>query len=471
MHMKILKSRLYVLVAFALFSLHGWSISLSQESDVEDTNTEQDEIDEELERLKKERALVDEEKAIAEAKKEIAEAERDTAAAGRSQSETDGLEGDVSLETDTTKLGYFAEVLAYRSLADSADAIDEMVRTRTAQLEIDEENIVIAKTLSSIEHSALWKLIDIKLGEFGDHFENLREAYGDQPKHAAQGTISLSSGLDSVSAGLGGLADIAAFFKTNTKLFARDVDLDNQALVAEVAMRLLEEKDNKKFRVFLPELDTEGTGSLFVYLHKLVKERGELTSLLNSLEEKYAKDVTAHKRISTRISGKEKELNSLRGAKPPVPEKISKAEKELEALTKSREPYEENNQRWKDSSSAIKRATNSFDQFYAKITSPPKAGDKSPMEVVAAIDALKTKAGSLFLSIQVVSDGAEVGVTESIWTGGRVNYIGGTVSVYFLTKGQGEVLGAGSAAHHRSGVYGNRRGVRTLKEVAKTNEE
>ena len=69
----------------------------------------------------------------------------------------------------------------------------------------------------------------------------------------------------------------------------------------------------------------------------------------------------------------------------------------------------------------------------------------------------------MFLYVGIAGQGGEVQITKSIWTGGRISYIGGSTSVYFLTDGAGVLYAAGAKSDYLKGWYGQRRGVAKLK--------
>jgi hypothetical protein len=423
----------------------GWSQDTGDGENVEQGEA----VDKEAKQRQAELTRLTEELAIQNAKNalEIAKAPK---------TETKGLTGSVEVKDDISKAGYFAEIIAYETLNSAADEIAELVGKKGEQS--DKPKIVLTTEMATAEHAALWSILEIKMADFVKAFADLSE------KHNPKGENQTQGFMDTAPLVLGGLADIASFFKVNQEIYGREVKLNNSALVAEVAARVLElGTEKKKYTVIVPSMSLEGTGELFETLSKLVTARNNAMKIVDDVKREYRDEIAKYARLSKEISKLKKDLAKLKAEKPIDPEKIKQAETQIDAKETEREKYEAKNQRWVVANREIGAAKTAFDKFYDLVTTPPEKGKKSPMEVIAPIDTMKElQKDALFVVLDIVSHGGEVNVTTSTWSGGRVNYIGGSVSVYFIMKGDGQILGAGSSIQYDTGAYKARGGVKTL---------
>jgi hypothetical protein len=117
----------------------------------------------------------------------------------------------------------------------------------------------------------------------------------------------------------------------------------------------------------------------------------------------------------------------------------------------------------KAANSEIESLTSTVATFIEELTKPPEDGVPAPLQTLSYIDKLKAYPNDVFLSVSIAGQGGEVEITKSIWTGGRISYIGGATAVYFLSSASGELIGAGTFSSYKKAAYGTRRGVESLE--------
>jgi hypothetical protein len=343
--------------------------------------------------------------------KEIAEAEAAKAAAQAPDSTTKGKEGTVTL--GETKAGYFAEILAYKTLTGAAADLSAKVNCG------EKQRVLITDQMDLSQTASLWNLLDLKVKQQELVFANLDQTHDDKGRKLTE--FAAATVLPAL---LGAAADVASFFRTNQELYAREFTLNNQALIAEVSGALLA----KKCAVVLPGLDISGTGNLRERISKLFDEK-------RALQEKLSKIEKAHQERMDKLKGDAKAVEAVR-------------------------------QQWTEISEQFAEAFKTFDALMETILTPPDADKKSPLEVVALIDSIRAKKDDpLLLFASIVSQGGDVEITTSVWTGGRVSFIGGSVTVFFVTDSKGNLQASDTLPQFQRALYNVRTGVKTLKEL------
>jgi hypothetical protein len=351
------------------------------------------------------------ERDLAVLEKEIAEAKQAEAAAEAPDSTTKGKEGTVTL--GETKAGYFAEVLAYKTLTGAA-------RDIAAKVSCDaDRRVLITDQLDLSQTASLWNLLDLKVRQQELVLDNLDRTHDDKGEKLTE-----SAALTILPALLGAAADVASFFKTNQELYARTFTLNNQALIAEVSGALLA----KNCGVALPGLDISSTGNLRERISKLFDQKRALQEKLSSIGK-------AHQERMDKLEGNDKAVAAVR-------------------------------QQWLGISEKFAAAFKTFDALMETILTPSEADQKSPLEVVALIDSIRAKKDNpLLLFASIVSQGGDVEITTSVWTGGRVSFIGGSVTVFFVTDSKGNLQASDTLPQFQRALYNVRTGVETLREL------
>lgn len=407
-----------------------------------------------LQALNDELALAKARAEIAEQKQKQAEAERDAEKAGLPASETKGLDGKVTVGEGA---GYFAEILAYKSLEQAADQITlEMNKHCESGLPV-----VLTDQFDLGQTASLWTLITTKLDRIDDVFKRLNKDYEDNGKTRNESPLTLLPTL------LGAAADVASFFKVNREIYARTFTINNKALTALVARRLT----FAGCRVKVPDLDISANGVLYAKFQNLALERQKLGEKYKEVEETFKQPVAQLAELIAAITKLEAERKRLKQADGNESE-IAKLDTQIAAAKQeiAVKNLEENAEAWQRAKTEFDAAFKAADATFETLSSPPEKGQKSPLEVVALIDTIKSVCGAHVLYLSIASQGGEVEVTTSIWTGGRVSYIGGSVTVFYVTDLDGGLKAAGTLPQFARGIYGTRGGVKGLTELDKADK-
>jgi hypothetical protein len=192
-----------------------------------DTETEEEPTDPELNKLQ-----LQVEKAKAEA--EIAKANREKLEASLPESETKGLEG----KTELDKVVIEAYIQTYKALDTAAEKIAEDIGSGQSKTIIIRNSSDIAALIALKSTRSQIKSLD----------EQYTKALSTGPGPVGGGTGLLLS--QTVGSALGSFAEIASFFKTDTKISGVDVVVPNAAAISSLTNKLQE----KGFTVYNSEL-------------------------------------------------------------------------------------------------------------------------------------------------------------------------------------------------------------------------
>ncbi len=384
------------------------------------------------------------EKKIAELKKGIAEAERDAFLAGLPSSDTTGSPGSVTVDD---KAGYYAELTAYGTLATAAGKI------ATKLGDGSKAKIILTDEMELAQKMQLWHLIEGRLDRFDTEFaeqlnrtkdvadvdpsleldplmESLGEVLG-----KLEGVGALVAGIPAL---LGGIADIAAFFKVDVELKGRDVTLAKRALIAEVASAL-----SKKWTVILPDLNRAGTGALLTKLDGLATKRRQLVERRLKIERIVKKPLAELAKLRKKLAAKKAELAQLRKAEHPDKPKIDAVNREIDDLEDQIVPFANIETAWNRLKRDFDTLLTGYDQYRKAVTE--STGDKpAPIESLAIVDVIKGESLANRLHLDIASQGGEIHITKSVWSSGRISYLGGSVCVYFWIDEAGTLKGAQS---------------------------
>jgi hypothetical protein len=396
-------------------------------------------------------AALEREKKIAQLKKEVAEAKRDALLAQLpSSASTKGATGTVELKA---KAGYFAELIAYQTLATAATEIAKDLG------EGSQQTIVLTHVLDLSQRAQLWRLVKTRLEAFERRFDDLlkttRDIQRPEDWKAVERVRTLTAALPAL---LGGIADIAAFFKVDREFSARDVKLDENALLAEVAAALR----RKGWSVFLPSLDISVRGTLLEKLDRLAAKRTETAKRRRDLEvllKPYLDDLA---KLGKTLDAKTADLEKLKAATSSDRESVKRATEEVEELETQLQPLADLETFWKRLATDFDALLSGYDE-YQKTLTEGSVGKPSVVETLAVVDVIQSQERAHRLLVGIVSQGAEIHVTTGVWFG-RISYVGGSVCIYFWIDPDGVCRGSDSITLWRGKSVKARHGSEALNE-------
>lgn len=422
---------------------------MSQENeDGAETSTET-ESNPEIKDLEDEVARLELEKKRAEALKAIAEANRAALVAELPASEATGKEGTATIENGA---GYYAELVAYGTLGESAVSIGDAVKDK-----VKGARVILTDKADLSDEAALYDVIELRVGRFQDEFDRLQaqfEADGTRkpPEDVPDGlrTEGLAATALTVTSLLGAASDIVAFFKVDREIKTRAVSLSKRALMAEVAGVLVKPEIGAK-DVLLPELTLDG-------------ER-ELLSMLEAAQTQKSTEIEPRLRgVEARVAKATKDRDAEKAALAKL-KKDKAPEVEIEAASR----------RLADAEKALGEATNDKTRFEAAVkgfeglldalSTAPAGGGKTPLESVAIVDLMRNDSEARLLYLDIPSQGAEIQIVDSSWRSARISYIGGSVVVYMLLDPKGAIEASGSIPRHGAASFKGLDGGQNLPSI------
>lgn len=183
-------------------------------------------------------------------------------------------------ETVTINAGYYAELMAYEAVEDSADEIINQIKTAIGNDKINDPLIILGKT-DLVDGAALLTLLKMRLEDSNNVLDSAIKKY--RPNDAEQKakkremveSLPLPEIVSAAPAIMCLVESIAEFFNTNNTITARAVTIKEQALIAAVANKL---KTENFSQIILPQrsLEFKEDGGLFEEIKELMKKREEL---------------------------------------------------------------------------------------------------------------------------------------------------------------------------------------------------
>lgn len=419
----------------------------------QDSNSEAQGKTKEKTALEKEVEIAKQKQQLAEAKQAEAEALKAAAEAKLPSTQTTGLPGTVTVKEGA---GYYAEILAYEAVEDSAKEIAKKLKSK-----ISNGSLIILGQPDLAEEAALWNLLKIKLDAVTQALDNSIEKYpnGGQD-YELETRESLLPALAAAPAILGAAADIAAFFKTNRTIAARKITINEQALISAVANKIQTEHESPI--IILPERDLTGEGELLTGIHELMKKRSELLAIKEVLNSRFGEAIKANVDALTRLKAKKTVLNKKIDKAIADDKDTTKLLEELQQLEVDMDNlgvYERN--RTKVITDLDKEIT-AADELISAFTE--KTADKlSPLESVAAFEQIKKVPNAKLLYLLTVSQGGEIETSQSTFSQGRVSYIGGAVISYVLTENDGKYLYSGNERKIRTATFKRSKGAVSME--------
>ncbi len=438
-----------VLVLFTLSLLTPPEVAMSQEAENESETPAEVETNPELKDLQDEVKRLELEQKRAEALKAIAEANRAAVAADLPATEATGKEGKATIADGA---GYYAELVAYGTLGESAASVAGAVKEEVAG-----KTVILTDKADLSSEAALYDVIELRVGRYQDEFERLKAQFEEDGSRKASEDVpeglrpeSLSAAALTVTSLLGAASDIVAFFKVDREIKARTISLSKRALMAEVA-RVLVAPGVGAAKVLLPELTLDGERELLSILEAAQAAKStEIKPRLRAVERRVAK-ATEDRDVAKDALAKLKKDKTPAAKINEAAVRLRRAETALDQLTADRTRFE--------------AAVNGFEAFVDALSTAPTGGGKTPLEAVAIVDLMRSDSDARLLYLDIPSQGAEIQVVESVWRSARISYIGGSVVVYFLLDQTGAVLDSGSIPRHGAASFKGLDGGQTLPQI------
>ena len=421
--------------------------------------------DPELVRLNAVHERVKAQRMIAEEEKKLAEAQAAARRAKLPQTGTEGLAGDAKVNEGA---GYYATILAYETLTDAATTIVEGL----ADVEGTINHLLITTDRDVLKASGLWNVTRLRLEDFREVFATLKAEYPCENPHRAGGTVPDPEGpcdedatidasraetaaavLDTAGAVLGAADDIASFFKTNRDLYDVEVELADDALLAEVAAKA--DKDNKAASVHLVGYNVASAGELSELLETLMEDKRDLADRRRRLKKELDPDLKA-------LAAKKKEESKLEEELEALGEEGSKKEREglqeqITTLNNQMAPLVNAQELWLEAKSRLDGPLAAFDAVAGSLLTAPAKDRKTVMEVIAPIDVLRAKSGTSYCSVcRHCEPGRRVAHDETPALGGSHPLSRRQRCRLRVSRIRWDVPGLGNDPEHRSQVVQGR---------------
>lgn len=393
--------------------------AVAQDNSQDDSAEETDPVVEALEKEKK----------LAELEKAIAEAEKATLSAKLPDTEGSGVEGSVTFGEGS---GYFAEMLAYRSLTEAAEQVAaDLGPPPTAGQRL----LVVAGDVLA-KQAPLWEIASARVDDADLRLQALIDKYKDY-----QFTVdeAVATALTTATALLGAAADVASFFRSDLAVTARTVNVGSTALLAAGTARL-------KARDWQPVLPAASLGRTVLQgkVEKLLASRRALVSRRSELEQRVQPELAALSELKLELAAAEADLEAAKKAKPVDPAKVQAAEQKVRDLKQKILPKGILKARWERAAAEID-ATLAATDALVKALAEGAQGKPSTLESVAAVDVAKADETVKVLQLEISSQGGEMHVSKSAWRT-RLTYVGGVAVSYFLMDQRGAVEASGIVA-------------------------
>lgn len=401
------------------------------------------------------------------------------------------LEGNVEADE---KSGYLADLLAVQSLQDNAVSI---ARDIAGELKNPpDRKIYLVKQADYLNGAVQLTEVESCLDFFTGVLDRLAKLVN--IPDAGVKSFPLPPLTAAAPAALGALADVAAMFRVDRSIKGRPTSLKDDALAVAVAGALISQ--NATSRIIQPQyqLDPElpvnqklakARTSMAVAVDKLAQLRqhlavigaeikstqGGLTSAatgptvqpesrdeLQRLKDLYdkvppSKQRVERPRLKTLIDAEAARLAAAaqrRADHPDEPNAIFELSDRLAALEQEKAAGEALVDQFE---SVLK----SVAAFNAQLVTVPPDGSSSPLESLAETALLQQMApGDLILTVGVVSQGGEMELRKSLWTGGSVYHRAGSACQYILRNKSGQIIRSGLLVANRQAKEGKVSGQR-----------
>ncbi len=428
------------------------SISVHAEDTVDDSASNEDsetQISEEEKELK-ERLMLEEYKAkIAEQKQKIAAAEKAEREAELPTSDLEGLNGAITVKEGA---GYYNTILAFDSLESTAEKIAAKVP--------DNKHIFITTNKQLADSAGYRELINLRLKDIDGKFDEYTSTYrdGDEVKiPLLRESLGLGSSIAAADAIIGGLGEVAKFFKTDRELHKVSVSVNEDALVASLANHL-----RKKCSVTFADLGFRRDGDVTTLVKKLLDRAKTVEEVKKSVKKELDSDLVALAEERSKLAKlnekkAELEVSDPSNELPDVNRKIRLSKTRIAELSQ-RENI------WKEAKK-IEGVLAAFNNLFDELVSIPEGQQESPLQRIDLVDQIFSTPNAQILYLDVVSQGGELHTTKSTFSQGRIHYLGATVVVFFLFETDGTLVNSGMFSETNTESFKANKGIETLGEI------
>jgi len=473
----------------------------------------QEPIDTELVSLQRQALLEAEKEKIAKSKEAQALAKKNTLLNSLPSTDTLGLDGEIKNEDGS---GFYSNILVYDSIDDIAK---ELAAIYSSQFEGKNKVFIITEADLKKEKD-LWVFLCLKLKFINDELKKSVATYGENFIEALDGldqqqnniamnrnkafgfysstvqveenltladsydfiiqsmdsykvlqntdggveSVKSLSPLISLPLVLGALSDITSFFKTDYILKNVDTSVDLLALQSIVARELKSEYESVD--VLLPEGSFKSDGKLANLLTNIVTNRGQLSKVNEIMKAVLAKDnLELEDKISLlniEIAIETEIIKKLISAiskdsdiKTMIEDHLSTKKSLLSALSDTQALKKDNNL----VVNHIQKLIDAADDVISFVSTENSNG-LSPLDQVSVIDQIKQAGNeSIILYLNAVLSGGEAETSKSVFSQGKISYIGGTIINYIFYSSNGKILDLGVYRKIKSKVFKRRKGI------------
>jgi hypothetical protein len=402
------------------------------------------------------KASAEAQKAAADAEKAAIDAQRAALEAAFPKGQAEPVSGEITADAD--KFGYAAELVAYMSMKESAEAVGKAIDKLSlspapAKILVVGERSFAQGDLPLVQLNQQFELfrrmLEAQIGKNEALLEKVRpmeeplfpEMEGLPPEISPEAELevlplgAITAGMTVIPAIASSVADIAGYFRANYTISGQEFELGSEALSAMVAGQI------EKHRVHLLNFHLVDDSDLLKRLADLVTKKQELENSKALLESQVVKPITAETdALKASITTQEAELAKLSGDEEAgkiqaLKDKIGENKGHLEARQKALE----------GANKAVAESGNvgkAFGDFVTSVTSAPD--DKAqPLLVQAALrDQIRKQGITHLLHLSVLSSGGEAITKKRLWGSGQTAYIGGSAVSYVLATSGGRVVSA-----------------------------
>lgn len=400
------------------------------------------------------KTTADAQKAAADAEKAAVEAQKAAMEAAFPKGEAEPLAGEITADSD--KFGYVAELVAYHTLKESAEAIGRAINDLSlspgpAKILIVGERTVAQDDLPWIQLDKQFTVFDAMLEARIEHNESLlgeREAV--LPAEPAISELeglppggeleafpiaALTPALMALPSVASSVADIAGYFRVNYSIKGQDFELGSDALIAVVAGQI------SSHQVHILNFHLINDSATVDRLTNLVTERQKLEKAKELLASQIVAPATGEiATLTSRVTTLEADLAKLDQGQQAEQAKALEAEiaEHKDRLAVKQGLLDKAKAAIVESESVGK----AFGDFVTALTSTPD--DKTPPLLVQAAlrQQIREQGITHLLHLKVLSSGGEAITKKRLFGSGETAYIGGSAISYVLATVAGHVVSA-----------------------------
>lgn len=384
------------------------------------------------------------EKARFEARTARIEAAQAAALAGLPDTETTGAAGTVAAdETD-----YFPTILAHQALAGSAQSIADDISNVSA---IGTYDIFMVGQVDVPTVTAQWRFVNAQLSVVESAVEGIlktEEVGGEIQLRSNESLLAAGTVLTALPQILGGVADIAAFFKVNLDLDAVDTAATVGSLDALIASRLVSDGLRRPRSLAVPGFALGTENALTARIMKLGENLANLRQRKARLVAAAARTAQESATEIARLDAEISELTRKITAEQDEARKVALQEElqQAELNKESQEIIEKYAKAISDDQGAALDTV--IEQGEALITAlaTPDDSKLTPLQRVdlAASIFAEGKNPAILVTTLSSQGGARQSTTGGILSSGQISYLGGATVTFRLTDLEGHILAAGS---------------------------